>query len=734
MGLKFNSMSGQNGTSNVFQWLGFIALMVITYIALQPSIFGPATNTFAKGMETHALLTQLLRYVNEFSQFGDPVVRMWHGEFDIHHNPHMNVRYPFYFTWLGEYGDLLSSNKRVFLITHLHHIIGGVGAFIFAKSIGTRNISAFVAGLFFAFCLSNTYMSPFFTRMAASNWTPWCLAAVWLAASGKSPRLAIIIGAPSVALLAFASSAQPLLYFVVTAAFVGLAAIYTGYQTYGKTRQFVYRCIYPSIALTILSLFLAIPATLPVLLEQSEYVRWTTDGPVYGSYKVSYEATLLQYFKGADGLINPFVPVDKYFNVGSTFIGPIFAFVFLAVFAFKKNRFLAISMFGISIYFIINGMGAATFLPKITYQIPGLNNVRQLTSHYAVVNFAVIALIALCIDYLIENREKHRLLIIGTSVLSIILLAVMLNAGPNELDKIPDFYRWSLFSVPILIVVFVFLKNQRLQTALLVLLGIAIILPAAGLRTKETISNNKTLFYKVEAHKDVLKSWERIAELQPNAIVAANLKSEDKKFHARRITSSAIFSGLRPHYAIMSPRPIDSFKYTVKLNHNSEKLVDRGVQYFITNQPDRKYNPNLFEFVETIGEIDIYKSKNPKGRLNLACTVLTTNSECSAELNIIEKQETNTKFNYKITLSQPDSVAFFGFRKKHWKGWVNDQKASLKWKDKDQIILDLPAGTHDISFKYADKRQSFLWGIFWLGLLLAFAYLLTFNRFDRQGT
>jgi len=701
-------------------------LILIAYLILQPSFFGPATNTFAKGMETHALVTQILRYTNEFASLGDPVVRMWYGEFDIHHNPHMNVNYPFYFTWLGSYGDLISSNHRVFLITHLHHMIGGLGAFVFAKAIGARTISAFAAGLFFALCLSNTYMAPFFTRMASSNWTPWGLAAVWLAASGKAPRAAIAIGVPSIALLAFASSAQPLLYFAVTAAFVGSAALYQGYREFGETSEFTKRCIVPSIALVVLSLCLALPATLPVLLEQSEYVRWTTDGPVRGSYKVSYEATLLQSFSGADGLRNLFIPIAKDFNIGTTFIGPIFGFLILAAISFKKKRVLALSLLFLSIYFIINGMGQTTFLPKLTYKFPLLNNVRQLTSHYAVVNFAYIALIAICFDYLIEYGAAHRKRIIATAIVIALIVVLLLRTNQGPMDKLPSFYTWSLLAVPLVVIGFTFTKHQKLQQFVLLILAVAIVLPSAGLRSNDVIDIKRTKFYKVDTHADVLRSWEKISKLDPNAVVATYLKSKERGFHARRINSAAVFYGLQPFYAIMSPRPYESFKHVRDLSRKPENLLERGVQYFLSNQPEKKFNPNRFERIDSVGSFDIYKARQTYGRLNRFCDIFPKKNKCDFDLNIVDQNESNTEFIYDIEASKPQVLAFYGYKNDHWSGYLDGEPLNLKWAGQDQIRVKVPAGNHTIRFKYEDKRQKVLWWIFIVGIFLTLIYLKFF--------
>lgn len=692
-------------------------LLVALYVILQPNIFGPATNSFARGMETHSLLTQMLRYANEFGSFTDPVVRMWNGEFDIHHNPHMNLKYPFYFTWLGDYGDLTQSNHRVFLMTHFHHVIGGIGAFIFARALGARTMSCLAAGLFFALCLSNTYMSPFYTRLASSSWTPWGLAAVWLAASGKNPRLAIVLGVPSIGLLAFASSAQPLLYFVIMSAFTGLVALSQGIKEFGRSKALLKRCIIPSVLLVTLSACVASPALLPVLLEQSEYIRWTTDGPVVGSYKVSYEATLLQPIPGLDGLTNILVPVTKSFNIGTSFIGPIFVFIILATIFTNRLKTLALIFLGLSVYFIINGMGQTTLLPKLTYQIPLVNNVRQLTSHFALVNFAAIGLIAICFDFMADDSDNRRWPIRIAAILTLALTALILLTRDGELDKISPVFKGALITMPLLVTALTFIRKKRSREIILLLIAVAMVLPAAGLRTFQVVDNDK-IFTTADTHNNVLESWEYISTTNPNALVTTDFKRNGKKFDGKRISSTAIFYGLRSFNTLMSPRPHAEFKHFNKISKSPDQMIDRGVQYILSNQPNNPPKSNRLDLVQTIGDIMIYKAIDPLARLKSSCQVIPIAEDCVTKHRILESQEHNSAFSYKIETSSPENLAFFGFKNDNWRGFINGEELTLKWSVSDHITFKVPAGTHDISFNYKDQRQTILWWIFAIGLVM----------------
>ena len=305
----------------------------------------------AVGGDQHFLINPVMHYIHEFDKYNDPLTRIWFAEFDIHHNPHFNSRYPFFFFWLGDGGGYMGYSHRAFLVFHFHNIVGGLGAFIFARAVGARPGSAFAAGLFFTLCFNNTLHGVFFWRHAANAWIPWALAGIWWVTTGKNWKAGILVGAPAIALLCFAKCAQPLLYLVLSSLLVGLAGIYYGYVKSEDLSSFFKRSVYPSAALFVLALLLATPVFLSVFLGQKEYVRWTSVGPVFGSYKVPFHATLEMSYP-AKGIANIFVPLAKMPTIGSTFIGPIIGIALFGAIKLGKFHVLTFTMIGLFIYFV----------------------------------------------------------------------------------------------------------------------------------------------------------------------------------------------------------------------------------------------------------------------------------------------------------------------------------------------------------------------------------------------
>ena len=163
---------------------GYPVTLAILYVILQPNIFAAGYLTFAAGGDQHLIVNPILSFASKYDTFGDPLIRMWNGEFELYHSPITNIRYPLFFLWAGDTGDMLETARHVYLIAHLHHIIGGIGAYVLGRAIGIKPIAACAGAVFFMFCQNNTLLSPFYWRLASTAWTPFALAGVWLISSG----------------------------------------------------------------------------------------------------------------------------------------------------------------------------------------------------------------------------------------------------------------------------------------------------------------------------------------------------------------------------------------------------------------------------------------------------------------------------------------------------------------------------------------------------------------------
>ena len=704
--------------SSFMKQMGYFLLIIPIYLILSPELFGPTTNTLGIAGDQQFLINPVLHYIHEFDKFDDPLTRIWFAEFDIHHNPHFNSRYPFFFFWLGDGGGLLAYSHRAFLVSHFHNVIGGLGAFVLARAIGARPVSAFAAGLFFAFCLNNTLHSVFFWRHAANAWIPWALAGIWWVTTGKNWKAGILVGAPAIALLVFAKCAQPLLYLVISSLLVGLAGIYYGFRRTENFKSFVKTCVLPSSTLFVLALLLALPVFLSVFLGQSEYVRWTSAGPVFGSYKVPFHATLEMSYP-PKAIANLFVPLAKLPTIGSTFIGPIIGIVLFGAVKMRKLRVLTFAMIGLFIYFIINGFGEHALLPHLTYRLPMINNVRELPSHYLMVNIAAIVLFAFGWDYFLKSEKSNRWLQIV--VVSCVLLTVVGLLIFQDLFEINNTYVSILLAASPLLLLFVIRQERPIvKEMLLVLLACLVVFPSSVIRGNRTFDVTKNNYYKEEVSNDVRASWKWVAGQKEHAIVAARIVKRDKarlRISSTRAASLAMYENLRPFHIAMSPRPKKEFDYSSFLAKEPNRLIDRGLEYFISNA-DKDFSSKRMKVVNQFGSVSVYKVVSPIQRLKPACIIHGDDPDCVQDLDVVIGSEGNTQFDYTVNLPSGQKLAFFGFNNGNWKIDINgEENPSVEW-TKDHAIFALPSGTHTVSFKYEIPTLKTYWSFFKIGLFL----------------
>ena len=694
---------------------GFLILAI--YLLLTPSVFGPITNTVAVGGDQHYLINPVMHYAQEFDKFRDPLTRIWFSEYDIHHNPHFNTRYPFFFFWLGDAGGYMGFSHRAFLIAHFHQVIAGLGAFIFARALGARPVSAFAAGLFFMFCYNNTMLSVFFWRQAASAWIPWVLAGIWLVTTGKNWKLGTLIGAPAVALLVFAKCAQPLLYLVVSGIIVGLAGTYYGYAKSDNLKSFFSKIVMPSTGFFLLAIALSLPVFLPVFLGQSEYVRWTSTGPVQGSYKVPFHATLEMTYP-AKGVFNLLVPMRGMPTIGSTFIGPILGLLVFATLTVRKYRLLAFMMLGLFIYFVLNGFGEKALVPHLTYKLPMINNVRELPSHYLLVNVAAIALFAIGWDRFFKIKKTNYTFLTVLLVSILITLFAIINFH-DLFDERSVFSQIVLVTSPLLLLVVIRQTSPIRKEVLLAILAILVILPSSQLRNYRVFDATKAPLYNDEVSQDIRAGWEWVSGKKENAVVAAKIiKYKDGKatISSRRAASLAMYNNLRPFNTGMSPRPIAEFKHFNSLGRDVNKLIDRGLEFYATNDA-KDYSSNRLRLAKKFGTVSVYEVLAPVQRLKPACTIRPRGRACDVSLDIQSMKETNTSFDYDIQLPSQQTLAFFGFKNDNWRVDINGSTPELDWTT-DHVFFTLPAGSHKISFQYKVQHLGAYWNVFKIGFLI----------------
>lgn len=704
----------------------FIVFLLIIYFVLQPSVFGSITNTFSPGGDQHFLINPVISYLSGSNPYFDPTHRLWYGEFDLYHNPHFNVKYPFFFTWLGDFGGYLPTSHKAFLIAHFHHIVAGINMYIFARCVDLKPIAAFAAAIFFMFCYNNTLLSPFYWRLAATAWTPLALAGVWLCSRGQSPLKGILIGAPAIMLLIFAKSTQPLLYFVVLAAAVGFAGLMYSALEFKDKKVVFYRSIVPTLGLAFIALLLAAPVLLHVILNQSDYIRWTSNGPVTSGFKVPFEASLEMAYPST-GLFNLFVPIAKLPTIGSTFAGGFIILSAVTVFLTKKLRILSLTLLFFGIYFTINGLGNVTPLPYLTYQIPMLSSIRQLTSHYIVVSFAMAIIIGISAHFFFEAEDKHarRKHILVASVFCGVLTTILLWQLPDILEHRSLLAKIALVVTPTVFAATLYLNGKQQRAVLLSFAAVLMVLPSAELRSARTLNATKNPLYTRSITQDILSAWDYVASETPNAIVSSDMRqaNADPKniLTTFQASSLALYYRLRPFNASMSPRPKAEFQRINFLNRNPQLLIERGVRYHITNSDDLDpAKTKGMKIVRTFGNISVFKVEDPRRRLQRLCAKNKPSNSCpnGHALDIRSSVISQNQFNYTVVDKPGAKVWFYAFENPNWIVRVNEQTIQPTWVGKDKMTFELPSKASEIEIRYAPRGLIRFWVLWFIGVAM----------------
>ncbi len=319
------------------------------------------------------------------------------------------------FTWLYLF---LPVNVAGNVQTLLMYSVAGVGFYFFGRAMGLTRPGSFLAGVIYS---AGTYgLSSFASILAYGGfvWGGWILAALeklrqargLRSRSGWTFLLAITLGLQLMA-------GHPH-NFQHTCIFAGIYVLFVGLvHERGKSRWAWMGC---SLAALILALGLAQAIILPGM--ELQQLSWRKELPYEMFMGVSYD---LHEMLG--GIILPGI-FPKYLRI--PYLGVVFCS--LAGYGVLKNirdsRYKALVL--ITIFSMIMMLGDNTPLPKLLYQIPGLDLVGSSNRYRTEFAYVVAILAGAGLDYLLKNEVSSWLKwIIALSGVTAVGIAASLIGG-----------------------------------------------------------------------------------------------------------------------------------------------------------------------------------------------------------------------------------------------------------------------------------------------------------------
>lgn len=484
-----------------------------------------------------------------------------------------------------------------------------------------------------------------------------------------------------------------------------------------------------------------------MITHASEYIRWTTDGPVSGkSFRVSYEAT--QQFKyPLYGIWNVLVPLPKMFSIGSTFLGTGALVVIFTAFFSKKHRALTVLMSFVMVYFVINGFGDTLRLSRLTYKLPVLNSVRQLTSHYVLVVIPATILIAIGFEKLLDFRKgkSSYAILVGCTALSLVMTwyfighPSILGSGKNiNLSGI------TLILAPIVLGFVACSRPGKIRYTLAAISIIMIAIPGADLRTKRTLDFETTNnYYTQQKIQDTILAWKDAARIKEGASVISFVKEkypqDTRNISNYQINSLALFSGLRPFNVSYSPRPEQEFRYFNTIQARPERGILRGAEFILTDQDISKIpTDRKLTKIGNYGQLELFRVENPYliGSLECARKRETKDASilswCSVEKNysnVTVTERSNTRFTYDIEPNGKTLLKHWGWFTPAWQANIDGRPAEIIQVETDRIAVKVQPGDSQVTFTYMPSDYKKSWYAFWLGLTLwIFTALSGINR------
>ena len=721
--------------------------------------------TIGLGHDSQIFTAAIHRALRQGNMPWDPMTKILSAREDIFSYPYFGILYPFYWT-LGINAELSATDnlKLDFLSVMFHMIVASFTFALLLKRLGCSIIIAVIFGLFYSYSIHLKMWSAWVWAISGYTWLPLCLLGMFECSVKKNYKLGIICLGFGYGLIGL-GSALPLVYALITG---GAFLLYC--LLYSKTPLFSTYKRYISIALgTLLALLLSASHILPTIYRSSEYLRWYSGGIIVGGLKPPYSGTINPALDFSfDSILSAISPSNWHGGLAHPYLGisVILLFIYFCTKNFKNKSLLP--LIAVGAYFLLDSFGDATFIHKITYQLPLISSVRYPVANIFIPILFILILSSLGLQQLINqvrtNKDKAWLLILIISNVAVAFFQYFNNK--NLIRTFSGENSWILL-VPALIGIFCLIIYKHANPTKLIWIPISLLvaqLPQNTMLFHPKIPKNNSIYNKCTAYKNLFDELQEQRQLLSNDI-RLSVNIDDPNFFKKKtnclkdlkiinsfLQSEALMTGWPVHQIYHSPRTLKEFKLFNNLTRNIKDaklntIYQSGVTHILS---DTQLKTTIWQEIMKVEELYLYQLKNYHlSGSNVGClsnngtiTNFTTSkgirsitpnngvteiiqSSCSVEnaknLITLNSEIQSSKMHYEFNLQTPAIFISDQVYSHHWKALINNKTATPILIDNYRLAVVLPAGKINLKLNYSPR--DFMLGA-WLSMIGLICLLL----------
>lgn len=553
-------------------------------------------HSFSINQDNTYYLHPIHHYISEHFNFFDMPMRNWLWNVPIFHLPMFSMYYPFYFLWADVWSTPEAAVINGQYVIVFHVAIFGMGMAILTYALGVRHWMVIIAAAVLVSSSEVRMIVPWLWWFASYAWLPWVLTGIVLVLEGKRPFLGVMVASSS---FAMSVMAQPNIHVVYFSAVIIIGWAINRYKYTHNIKELLPK-IYWFGLFTILAILFSGEIFWMPLLHGKDYIRWSSSGPIVGSFLIPFKDSLLFPATLSD-LLNVLMPTKERYAIGNSFLGPFVVYLVMYGTWSRWKTWYVPPLAFLCVYSLLSTTGKTFGLAYVNYLLPMLgNSLRELPAYLAIFAVSSAVLAALGLNALIEDGNENNSIFNRFDRFVLPVLAVLLGLAWFQHGRVDAAY-FAVYSITAFLVLKLGLRYKLPTYVMGPALSILVILIAktSFVQFCEELPNS--------SNPSLPQNWPYRHVLEQIGSEVKDIKEYRIRFdfehgkvadHSskdpRMLGAQSVYFGIPTFTYYMSPMPYDNFRYYIPTSwdtsrRNYVKLF--GGKYLLTdkNSPDKSY-------------------------------------------------------------------------------------------------------------------------------------------------